>query len=772
MNYINSLKKKDMLFKCKKIIIIIIFFYRMISSKWKFFTFFFFLSFSLNYGSNILNVEVDPSSLTAHHTQAYRFETLGANDTKPVIVRRGFTFAFFVKVSESTTEQVRIETVPKALTLTVSSSTFDQGSLTFHVVLSTTELEKIGRFNLSFSLDNTVSFGESLIILFNPYNSVDQVFYPNQEELSEYIENENGIHWRGGAEWHYPSRWYYAQFSYYSLLTALYALDNFEGDSSDPITVSRYFTQFATIQGGGPGLLWGRWSEPYSGGQLPTSWTGTNQIVEQFIKTNYQTVKYAQCWVFGGSINTLMRTLGIASRQLFTFGSGHESPVGGHYSHVIENKYDERGSYIGSSGGSVWNFHSWNEIWLNSRSDGVDNGWQAIDGTPQERSDGAYRMGPTSVTAVKERKETLPYDVPFVVSEVDATLVNNMYKCQSGRFNCQFLKHISNTTSGDLIVTQLPGSTEEADITWNYKVKHQPNDTLRTILRSSFNTMNNKVNNEIEKVIRHNRRQMEDRLGNNLRVEVSFPQLDYGKDIQSVVKVTRLSTSSRIEKVLLRAQILKVDGRGVVLAELKSFTRSIYLNEGQSVETELIELQVEEYAKLVGDSQLRFSFFFSSEGEVESKKNHLVLDRLVQLRVPSLSLKIHEVVTGRKFIKTSLSNNPFASFKLTTNHHRLSSPSSSIVEVEYSFENPLPFDLKNVHFVVNSGRLMNNQKEGGLVIEKIKANASFKGQVQVVIRNGELKNNNHVGTSQQLFPIIVSMTSDLLSSHGFIDLSA
>ena len=62
----------------------------------------------------------------------------------------------------------------------------------------------------------------------------------------------------------------------------------------------------------------------------------------------------------------------------------------------------------------------WNEAWM-SRPDLQTGfgGWQASDATPQEVSTqgGGYRLGPTSVRAVKLGLR-MKYDVEFVISEV------------------------------------------------------------------------------------------------------------------------------------------------------------------------------------------------------------------------------------------------------------------------------------------------------------------------------------------------------------------
>lgn len=63
-----------------------------------------------------------------------------------------------------------------------------------------------------------------------------------------------------------------------------------------------------------------------------------------------------------------------------------------------------------SSTGSIWNFHSWIEVWL-LRADLDGNyavaSWNAADSTPQEQSDGKMQMGPTSVKAVKDMRDDI-----------------------------------------------------------------------------------------------------------------------------------------------------------------------------------------------------------------------------------------------------------------------------------------------------------------------------------------------------------------------------
>jgi len=53
------------------------------------------------------------------------------------------------------------------------------------------------------------------------------------------------------------------------------------------------------------------------------------------------------------------------------------------------DKYFDKNSRPMDTGDSIWNFHVWNEAWM-ARPDLPKGygGWQAIDATPQETSDG------------------------------------------------------------------------------------------------------------------------------------------------------------------------------------------------------------------------------------------------------------------------------------------------------------------------------------------------------------------------------------------------
>ena len=56
-----------------------------------------------------------------------------------------------------------------------------------------------------------------------------------------------------------------------------------------------------------------------------------------------------------------------------------------------------------------------------SRGEEQTNGWQAVDSTPQELSNGKFQMGPASVKEV-QRGESDCYDTDFVIGEVNGDI--------------------------------------------------------------------------------------------------------------------------------------------------------------------------------------------------------------------------------------------------------------------------------------------------------------------------------------------------------------
>ncbi|XP_069102902.1 LOW QUALITY PROTEIN: hemocyte protein-glutamine gamma-glutamyltransferase-like [Argopecten irradians] len=267
------------------------------------------------------------------------------------------------------------------------------------------------------------SHPKPIYILFNPWCKDDQVYLHDDKLLDEYIMNETGKIYVGNTKSIYGRGWSFDQFEDPVLDCVLDLLDQkgFPASSrGDPVKVARKLSALVNSSDES-GVLVGNWSGDYEGGKKPTAWTGSHAILEQYHKTK-SPVMFGQCWVFSGVLTTCCRTLGLPARSVTNFASAHDTDV----SITIDYHFDEEGKPMEEfNGDSVWNFHVWNDVWM-ARPDLKDQeygGWQALDSTPQETSDGLYCCGPCPLLAIKKGDVTVPYDGRFIFGEVNADKV-------------------------------------------------------------------------------------------------------------------------------------------------------------------------------------------------------------------------------------------------------------------------------------------------------------------------------------------------------------
>eukprot|EP01013_Petalomonas_cantuscygni_P036443 TRINITY_DN6641_c0_g1_i1.p1 TRINITY_DN6641_c0_g1~~TRINITY_DN6641_c0_g1_i1.p1 ORF type:complete len:767 (+),score=-61.48 TRINITY_DN6641_c0_g1_i1:229-2301(+) len=261
--------------------------------------------------------------------------------------------------------------------------------------------------------------------------------------------------------------------------------------------------------------------------KTPTYWKSMAQMAQVHIAVGRNRVQYCQCFVFAAVSTAIGRSLGIPTRPVTNFQSAHDKngnrAVDRFYSNISGRLYPIEGPIEES----VWNFHVWNEMWF-TRSDltkeicedmnlqaGCGDGWQVVDATPQELSEGGsgtpsgegfYMAGPASVSLVKLNKvhtceikelgrESHPrvgcFDQNFVIAEVNANINiwvlkgENDYeqKCYQPDEKCGFpVDPVSvQATAGQYISTKAPGeisadcrlraqcSKERTDLTLAYK---------------------------------------------------------------------------------------------------------------------------------------------------------------------------------------------------------------------------------------------------------------------------------------------------------------
>ncbi|KAM9758641.1 protein-glutamine gamma-glutamyltransferase 2-like [Menidia menidia] len=331
----------------------------------------------------------------------------------------------------------------------------------------------VGEYRLSARLRGEEEALGGLVLLFNPWCPEDSVFLSDEKEKQEYVLNERGVIYRGSADYISSMYWDYGQFEEDMAKICLRILDvNNEnlrdpaGDAAarrDPVYVGRVISAMINSQDD-YGVLQGRWGSDYWGGVPPTRWNGSYAILRRWFDSGCRPVKYGQCWVFAGVMCSVLRLLGIPCRVVSNFQSAHDT----NGNLTIDSHFSEEGFRELESRDSIWNFHVWVEGWMKRPDLGADgkyDGWQVLDPTPQETSDGVYCCGPAPVAAILNGDTHLEYDVPFVFAEVNADRVFWLVRKDGSK-----MRIFSDPSAiGRNTSTKSVGSTKRLDITNTYK---------------------------------------------------------------------------------------------------------------------------------------------------------------------------------------------------------------------------------------------------------------------------------------------------------------
>uniref|UniRef100_A0A8C5R8J8 protein-glutamine gamma-glutamyltransferase n=1 Tax=Leptobrachium leishanense TaxID=445787 RepID=A0A8C5R8J8_9ANUR len=312
-------------------------------------------------------------------------------------------------------------------------------------------------------------------LLFNPWCAEDEVYMENEAQRQEYVMNDYGFVYQGNRNWITPCPWNFGQFEDDILDIILKILDkslNYLEDAFKDLSnrnravyVSRVLCAMVNSNDD-RGVVQGNWDEDNKSGVSPSSWNGSTAILRQWYKNDCQPVKYGQCWVFAAVMCTVMRGLGIPTRVITNFDSAHDT----NDNLIIDEYYDTAGKKLPkNSGDSIWNFHVWCECWMARRDLPLGyGGWQVLDPTPQETSDGIYCCGPTSVKAIKAGDVHLDYDGPFVFSMVNADCVSwMMYGKKREKLLCD------PRLVGNCISTKYVGRDDREDVTHQYKYEEE-----------------------------------------------------------------------------------------------------------------------------------------------------------------------------------------------------------------------------------------------------------------------------------------------------------
>uniref|UniRef100_A0AAQ5YA18 Protein-glutamine gamma-glutamyltransferase K n=1 Tax=Amphiprion ocellaris TaxID=80972 RepID=A0AAQ5YA18_AMPOC len=369
-----------------------------------------------------------------HHTNLYQSDNF--------IIRRGQNFQMWITLSrpfDPSTDELHLDlktAVSKGTHVIVplvqelqgdrwEAAVVKQDDKRIKLSVNSLPTAVIGRYQLTVETNgangqvvSTHDPANDIYMLFNPWCEDDSVFMDSEEERQEYVLNDIGRIYYGTQDQIGVRTWNYGQFDDGILAACLFVLEKSGTPASgwgDPVSVVRIISAMINSPDD-RGVLEGNWSGDYSLGTAPTMWSGSVEILNEYQKNNGTPVKYGQCWVFAGVFTSVLRCLGIPGRTVTNFSSAHDTDV----SLTTDVYLDENLEPIEHlNADSIWNFHVWSDCWM-ARPDlpPGNGGWQAVDATPQETSQGSFRCGPASLTAVRNGQVFLKHDCPFVFAEV------------------------------------------------------------------------------------------------------------------------------------------------------------------------------------------------------------------------------------------------------------------------------------------------------------------------------------------------------------------
>ncbi|XP_038659000.1 protein-glutamine gamma-glutamyltransferase 2-like [Scyliorhinus canicula] len=477
------------------------------------------------------------------------------------------------------------------------------------------------------------------ILLFNPWCPGDAVFSDSEHQRREYVLNDQGLIYRGSRKFISHIAWNFGQFEDGILDICLKLLDNSSNclrnpdeDGSqrhDPVYISRIVAAMVNCNDDN-GVLEGNWGPDYSEGVCPTMWNGSITILRQWGKSSCQRIRYGQCWVFAAVACTVLRCLGIPTRPITNFNSAHDTEQ----NLRIDSFIDENGKRVRKSGDSVWNFHCWIESWM-TRPDlkpGYD-GWQVLDPTPQEKSNGIYCCGPASVKAIKSGDVNLKFDTPFVFAEVNADYVSWLLYKDGTKKQIE----VNHRLVGQNISTKAVGSDEREDITHNYKYAEGSEEEREAFTKAD---MKNKLAEEPEKKF-------------FLKLKVEKVNMN-GADFEVSAVLTNQTSAMKNCRLILCAQTIMYNGESIQECSWNDLANVAIGPHEEKRET--LQVLYSNYGSSLRENNQILIVALAMEYEAEEL---VVARKVITLQNPSLRIKIlGEPVQYRKLIAEICFTNP------------------------------------------------------------------------------------------------------------------
>ncbi|XP_068163890.1 coagulation factor XIII A chain [Antennarius striatus] len=499
--------------------------------------------------------------------------------------------------------------------------------------------------------------GRNLYILFNPWVSDDAVFLDDESERQECVMNEMGIIYHGAYDDIAERNWNYGQFNYGVLDACLYIMDRSQmpiTNRGDPIKVTRKASAMLNSRDD-DGVLVGNWSGEYTYGVAPTSWTGSTEILLTYASSKMP-VCYAQCWVYAAVFNTFLRCLGIPSRVVTNYFSAHDNDGNLKTDIVL---HDNGRIDRGRTRDSIWNYHCWNECYM-SRPDlpAGFGGWQVVDATPQETSDGMYRCGPASVQAIKHGQTCFPFDAAFVFAEVNSDVV---FYSRSKDGTMEPVK-VNQTHVGRLVLTKSPGDETRRDITDQYKFPEGTKEERTVLEKAEEYGCKREKSNPPE-----------------ADVDLVLPSLEVrvGDDFELSLEFVNRSNQRRTVDAYISGSVVYYTG--VTSSEFLFRDPTVKIGPNEGVK-EVVDVESRNYMKkLVEQSNLHFIV----TGKVKETGQIVTAMKVVTLHNPKISVTVAgSNKVNEEMVATVEFTNPF-NFRLEGVYIRMEGPGIMLPKFKY-----------------------------------------------------------------------------------------
>ncbi|XP_061630916.1 protein-glutamine gamma-glutamyltransferase 2 [Phyllopteryx taeniolatus] len=497
-------------------------------------------------------------------------------------------------------------------------------------------------------------------LLYNPWCRDDAVYLPDEKLLQEYIMNEHGIIYVGSSDYISSRHWHFGQFEenvmdicFEILDNSNDALRNSEKDMKqrwDPVYVGRIISAMVNSNGD-RGVLVGRWQEPYTDGVSPSKWTSSVPILQKWSDGRARPVKYGQCWVYAAVGCTVLRCLGIPTRHITNFASAHDTD--GNLS--VDFLFNEKMESLDTRGrsDSSWNFHCWVESWM-KRADlpQGNDGWQVLDPTPQELSDGEFCCGPCPVTAIKEGNLGVKYDAPFIFAEVNADIIHWIVRRDGRRQKIRVFQD----SVGINISTKSVFSNNREDVTLHYK--HPEGSKKEREVYEKAGRPARETSTDMTKP-------------GKLQMTIKHAQPVFGSDFDVVVQLKNEGGAEVHARLTTLATGVTYNCR--VRGELERQTKNVSVP-AHKVHKEVLRVRYDDYAKCVSENNVvKVMALLEVQGDNEPD--------MVTARIPLSLPEVLVELPGTAVIHQTLTGS-------------------------ISFTNPLPVPLKRGVFTVEGAGLV------------------------------------------------------------------